>query len=62
MGGGGEPGKMARWVKCLLCRHKDLSPNPQNPHKNTVGHGGINSNPVLEGRKEGSCGRAGQPA
>lgn len=55
-------GKMAQWVKSLLCKHKDLSPNPQHPYKNKAGHGGINCNPGLEGRQKGSCRLAGYEA
>lgn len=33
----------APWTKCLLCKHRDLSSDPQHPHKNPVrlGGGGI---------------------
>lgn len=31
--------EMAQWVKCLICKHKDLSSDPQKPPK--ARHGGM---------------------
>ena len=42
---------MAQWVKCLLCKHEQVSSNPPNPCK--PGHGSQHINPIAPiGRKE----------
>ena len=55
-------GKMAQWVKHLLCKHEDLSSNPQNP-LSKPGLGGLCIAGLGMGQKKGeSLQPIGQPA